>query len=82
VRSWQRHGIAPDGLWAISIGGICEMSKRKKKNVRTFSYGVIWVCPSCCAYNLNEVGWEDFECISCGYLIHAEAHTELGEVVE
>jgi len=50
----------------------------KKKEKKYFSYGVIWMCPSCGAYNLNEIQWEDFECINCGYVIHAEAAGETG----
>ena len=48
------------------------MSKAIK--IKKVNQGVIWVCPACGAYNLNEVGWDEFGCVNCEYILYAPAH--------
>ena len=42
-------------------------------NKKIVTFGVIWCCPVCGAYNLNPLNWEEFECINCEAIIYALA---------
>lgn len=52
-----------------------EIDMKKAKMVWA-DEGVIWVCRTCGAYNLETLNWEDFVCIYCGVVIHALAERQ------
>jgi len=54
------------------------MSKKKQK-IEEVQCGVIWICRTCGAYNLDPIDLNDFECIVCGDKIYAEANVALAK---
>jgi len=55
------------------------MPKGKLKRVPTIweEAAVLWKCPSCGAYNLHVLRWQDFDCISCGTILYAQADSKV-----
>lgn len=50
--------------------------RKEKEKTEKVEHGVIWICRTCGAYNLDPLDLHDFECIACGERLYAEAHIE------